>query len=170
MIFLTVGTHYLGFERLIKKVDQISKNIDEEIIAQIGNTKYIPKNIKYFRFTNEEKLEDIYENARVIISHAGAGTILTIFQHKKIAIIVPRLKKYNEHIDNHQTELADVLKKEKKAIVVYNIEKLENAIKETEKINFKNTEGKQKLVNFLKKYIERIENENMHADINTFST
>ena len=48
MILVTVGTHYLSFDRLIKKIDEIALSIDEEIIAQIGNSKYKPKNIKYF--------------------------------------------------------------------------------------------------------------------------
>jgi len=153
MIFLTVGTHYLGFERLVKKMDEISSKLDEEIIAQIGLTKYKPKNMKYFNFTDEKKLLDLYKKARIVVSHAGAGTVLTILQHGKIAIIVPRLKKYNEHIDNHQLELSEVLDKEGKAIVVYKIETLEEAIKKTKTKNYQKSKRDKTLIKFLKEYI-----------------
>jgi UDP-N-acetylglucosamine transferase subunit ALG13 len=151
MILVTVGTHYLGFERLIKKIDEISCNLNEEIIAQIGNTKYIPKNIKYFRFIEDEKkFLDIIKKSRVVISHAGAGTILTLSRYNKQMIIVPRLKKFNEHVDNHQMELAEYLEKEKKVPVVYDIEKLSSVI---DKITNIKLESNNQLGIFLKNYI-----------------
>ena len=158
MIFLTVGTQYFGFERLVKEMDEISGKIDEEVVAQIGSTKYKPKNMKYFTFIEEEeKILELYKKARIIISHAGAGTILTVLWYKKPAIIVPRLKEFNEHIDNHQLELAEVLKKEGKAIIVYNIENLNDAINKTREIMFKQSHKNQTLVDFLKESIARME-------------
>ena len=129
MIFVTVGTHYLGFTRLIKKIDELACLIDEEIIAQIGNTNYKPKNIKYFTFIEDEKkIMELYEKARVIVTHGGAGTILTLSNFNKKIIVVPRLKKFNEHVDDHQLELAEFLEKEKKVTVVYDIEDLHKSL------------------------------------------
>jgi UDP-N-acetylglucosamine transferase subunit ALG13 len=155
MIFVTVGTHYQGFDRLIKKADEIAGKIDEKVIAQIGSTKFLPKNMIYFKFIKDEKkLLELHREARIIISHAGAGTLFTIFNNEKPVVIVPRLKKFNEAIDNHQLELSEVLKNEKKAVVVYNIDNLEKALKQAKKITFiKN----KKLVNFLKNYITDME-------------
>ena len=42
MIFVTVGMHTAGFERLVKKMDEIAGKIDEEVIMQIGGTS-IPR-------------------------------------------------------------------------------------------------------------------------------
>lgn len=155
MIFVTVGTHYQGFDRLIKKVDEIAGKIDEKVIAQIGSTKFLPKNMTYFKFIKDEKkLSELHRDARIIISHAGAGTLFTIFNNGKPVVIVPRLKIFNEVIDDHQLELSEVLKNEKKAVVVYNIDNLEKALKQAKKITFiKN----KKLVNFLKNYITDME-------------
>lgn len=171
MIFVTVGTHYLGFERLIKKMDQITSRIDEEVIAQIGSTKYIPKNMTYFTFIEDEnEILELYKKARIIVSHAGAGSILTILKYNKSLIVVPRLKKFNEHIDNHQLELTETLKKEKKFEVIYDVKNLEVALKKTVTSNCKINKKEKKLVNFLKKIIETIENENMHDIINSLSS
>jgi UDP-N-acetylglucosamine transferase subunit ALG13 len=152
MIFITVGTHYQGFERLIKKADEIASKIDEEIIAQIGSTKYIPKNMNYFSFMrDEEKFLELYKKARIIITHAGVGNLFNIYSFQKPVIIVPRLKKFNEHIDNHQLEITEVLKNQKQVVVIYDIENLENALKRAKKITCKKN---KKLVTFLKDYIK----------------
>jgi beta-1,4-N-acetylglucosaminyltransferase len=53
MIFVTVGLHYQGFDRLIMKMDALAGMIDEEVVMQIGSTKYKPENAKYFDFVDE---------------------------------------------------------------------------------------------------------------------
>ena len=157
MIFVTVGTHYLGFERLIMEMDEIAGKIDEKVIAQIGSTKYKPKNMKYFTFVEDEKeILELYQEARVVVSHAGAGTLLTILNYNKPAVIVPRLHKFNEHIDDHQLELTDVLKDQGKAIGVYDIGDLERSLKKVENLNYNNKKKNEELIIFLKEYITRM--------------
>jgi len=158
MIFITVGTHYLGFERLIKKMDDIAGRTNEEVVAQIGSTMYKPKNIKYFSFVDEEdKILEFYKKSRVIVTHAGAGTLSTILSIKKPLVIVPRLKKYNEHIDDHQLELTEVLNSEGLATVVYDVEKLEDALNSTNNKTKHQKRNNGTLVTFLKQYIGNIE-------------
>jgi len=155
MIFVTVGTHYQGFDRLIKKLDEIAGKIDEEIVAQIGSTKYEPKNLTYFSFMeDEEKFLELYKKARIIITHAGIGNILKIYSFQKPVVIVPRLKKYDEHVDDHQLDITEVLKDEEEAVVVYDMKDLEDAIKKAKKISIKEN---KKLVSFLKEFIKDME-------------
>jgi UDP-N-acetylglucosamine transferase subunit ALG13 len=170
MIFITVGTHYLGFERLIKKVDDIAVRIDEKIVAQIGSTRYIPKNIKYFTFVEEdEKILEFYKKSRIIITHAGAGSIINILYAKKPLIVVPRLKKYNEHIDDHQLELAEVLNNKGLAIVIHDVENLEKVLKNSN-FNINHHHNNGSLVIFLKEYIRKIEYENLYDTIDSISS
>jgi len=153
MIFVTVGMHYQGFERLIKKMDEIAGKIDEEVVMQTGYTKYKPKNAKYFNFVKEDKkIMEYFKQARVIISHAGAGTLLNALSLGKPIIVVPRLKRYNEHIDDQQIELAEALSKEGKVIAVYDISVLAEAIDKAKSSNIK-MEKEKRLIKFLKKYI-----------------
>jgi len=158
MIFVTVGTHYQGFERLIKKMDEIAQKIDEEVVMQIGSTKYKPKNAKYFTFVNnDEKIMKYFNQARVIICHAGAGTLLNVLTLGKPTIVVPRLKRFGEHIDNQQLELAEILSKQGKVIAVYNVEKLNEALEKVNKLKPLKVKKNRRLVNFLKQYVKELE-------------
>ena len=131
MIFVTVGTHTQGFERLIKAVDELAAfgRIKEKVIMQIGNTSYEPKNSEWFRFESFKKIQELNKCARVIITHAGAGCVITALHFNKPLIIVPRYKKFGEHVNDHQCDLAVALMQEKKAICVADISGLESAIK-----------------------------------------
>ncbi len=86
MIFITVGT--TEFDSLLRKIDKLveTKRISHEIIAQIGNGKYVPKHIKYFRFA--KSLLPFFKKAKLIISHAGAATIFECLILKKQLIVI----------------------------------------------------------------------------------
>lgn len=158
MIFVTIGTYLQGFERLIKEMDRIASTFDEEIIAQIGNSKYIPKNMEYFTFSDENKIkiDEYYEKSKIIISHAGAGTILNLFHYRKPLIVVPRLKKFNEIIDDHQIELAEKLKNQKNIFVVYDIKYLEDTLKKIDQFDYVEINQNKTLINFLKNYLRNM--------------
>ena len=49
MIFLTVGTYPLPFERLVRAVDSaiVKGSLTEKIFAQIGQCEYKPENMEY---------------------------------------------------------------------------------------------------------------------------
>lgn len=155
MIFVTVGTHTQGFERLVKEVDSLvgSGKIKDEVIMQIGNTEYEPKNCKWFRFESFKKILELNKTARVIITHAGAGCILTALQFEKPLIVVPRYKKFGEHINDHQCDLAEAIDKEKKAINVMDICALQAALRNIGR--FKKNREKNVLVKNLYDYLNQ---------------
>ena len=55
MIFVTVGTAH--YDPLIEELDRLVERgeITEPVIAQIGRGKYIPRNMRYFRFIKSLK-------------------------------------------------------------------------------------------------------------------
>ena len=108
MIFVVVGTQKFQLNRLLKEIDsQIEKGIiKEEVFAQIGNSDYKPKYYKFKKFIDKDEFEKIMEECTILITHSGVGTIISGLNHNKPVIIYPRLKKYNEHVDDHQTEIA----------------------------------------------------------------
>lgn len=130
MIFVTVGTSSWDFTRLIKEMDQISEEIDEEVIMQIGSNKYEPKNSKFFKITSEKEIEELYENARIIVAHAGIGAIISARRHNKPIIIVPRRKDFKEHFDDHQIDTARELEKEGIVKVIWDLMELKKVLKE----------------------------------------
>lgn len=109
MIFVTVGTHTQSFDRLIVKMDEVSGKIDEEVIIQIGCSKYRPAHATHFSFVNHHEFLRLCQEARLVVCHAGVGTILTVKKLDKPLLLVPRLKRYGESIDDHQLEIAEVM-------------------------------------------------------------
>lgn len=156
MIFVTVGTDEHSFQRLIKKVDElIEKGLIKDVIFQIGNTSYEPKNGKFFRFETYDKIKELNKKADLIITHGGAGSIITALMFGKKIIAVPRLKKFNEHINDHQLEIVKKMEEENRIIGVYNIDDLYYAIKKNK--NLKILKPRRQLLNFISDYLKKLE-------------
>ncbi|CAA0105584.1 Uncharacterised protein [Zhongshania aliphaticivorans] len=108
MIFVTVGTQ-LGFPRLIQMVDELAEQLGLGVVAQIGNTTYVPQNVEYHPSMTPEVYDACFEKADLIIGHAGIGTILAAKKMKKPLIILPRLAIMGEHRNDHQLATADAV-------------------------------------------------------------
>jgi beta-1,4-N-acetylglucosaminyltransferase len=121
MIFVTVGTHSVGFDRLVMAVDELAATWNEEIIIQRGSSTVVPTHAVHFQWTTSERMEQLTQQARVVITHAAAGAIILGLQKQTPLIVVPRLHKYGEHLDDHQLQLADALSKQGRAIVVNHV-------------------------------------------------
>jgi beta-1,4-N-acetylglucosaminyltransferase len=154
LIFVTIGTMY-GFERLIRWMDIIASKLNEDVVMQIGNTAYTPINSSYFLFVSKEKLDYFYAHARVVVCHAGVGSLLSAMEHGKPVIAVPRKKELGEALDNHQLEISNELGQEGLIRVAYNFEDLEKEINTISSINseFKLSSD---LVISLKNYIDQL--------------
>lgn len=152
MIFVTVGTAR-DFSRLIKKVDEIAGKTNEKIIVQRGKTTYEPKNCEYFRFVPRKKYLEYIEKADVIITHAGVGNIITSLKNRRSIIVVPRRKKYNEHRNDHQMDIAKKLESEGWVLACYDVNNLENKIREVKTLRLKSE--KSQIKEILKDFIER---------------
>ena len=126
MIFVTVGTHDQEFTRLIKRIDEIAPELKEEIIIQRGDTNYIPKskNCKSFRFSSD--LKPYFRKARLVIAHAGIGTTIEVLREiKKPLILVPRMHRFNEHINDHQIGMTKHFEKKWGVKAIYDIRNLD---------------------------------------------
>jgi len=87
MIFVTVGS-VAPFDDLIREVDRlVEKGVIGDVVAQIGNGTYTPKNAEWFRFKKE--LTEFYRPAELVITHSGAGTLFEALKEGKKAISVP---------------------------------------------------------------------------------
>lgn len=107
MIFVTVGTQDVPFDRLLKAVEKQIKNgnIKEEVIVQCGKTKFKSKNMKFINFLELEEFNKLIKKANLIICHGGVGSILDGLKNNKVVIACPRLAKYKEHNNDHQLEI-----------------------------------------------------------------
>ena len=101
MILMTVGTQ-LPFDRLVKSMDMIAPELGEKVFAQIGVGKYLPKNFEYCRLVTPRELDEKFESADRIVSHAGTGSLLTARRYNKPIILFPRRASLGEHRNEHQ--------------------------------------------------------------------
>lgn len=124
MIFVTVGTHNEGFDRLVRAADLAAETRSEKVVIQKGASSYAPRHAEFFDFASSAHVRALSEAARVIVTHAGAGSVLTSLETGAAVVVAPRLKAYGEHMDDHQLELAEALQKQGKALVVTDLDAL----------------------------------------------
>jgi UDP-N-acetylglucosamine transferase subunit ALG13 len=129
LIFVITGVHEHGFDRLVRGVDDLAeKGIIRDVLIQIGFSKYEPRHCEWRRAIDFAEFEKYMDEADIIISHGGAGCIAGALERNKPTIVVPRLKRYNEHNNDHQLELASVLEKSGRVMVVLDLNDLEEMI------------------------------------------
>jgi UDP-N-acetylglucosamine transferase subunit ALG13 len=111
MIFVTAGTQE-PFDRLLKTIDEIAgKHQDIEFIVQGLHSAYKPQNIEVLNFITPKEFDDYVDRCKLIISHAGMGTIITALVKEKPIIVMPRLMVYQEHRNEHQLATAKQMEK-----------------------------------------------------------
>lgn len=155
MILVTVGTQKQQFNRLFELIEKCDYLKDEKIIAQVGYTKYNNEKIKCFDFISLDKMNKYISQSDIVITHGGVGTIFSALKQGKKVIAVPRLAKYDEHINDHQIEVCEELEKE--GYILYykdGVDTLEELIKKVNDIELKKYETEdKKYIDILRKEI-----------------
>jgi exopolysaccharide biosynthesis glucuronosyltransferase PssE len=106
VILVTVGTQ-LPFDRLVEAVDHWAGWTSfSPVFAQIGASRYHPRNMQWARFLGTEEFRSRLEQATVIVSHAGIGSLLAAIEAQKPLIVLPRLASLGEQRNDHQLATA----------------------------------------------------------------
>lgn len=129
MIFVAVGT--TRFDELVEAVDQIVPKLDDEVLIQLGNSKYTPKNCKYFSF--DDSLLKYYKMADIVIAHGGAGITFEVLAlgKKLISIENPSV------LEGHQRDLLGKLARDGYLMWCMDLNKIENCIKDVKTMDIK---------------------------------
>jgi UDP-N-acetylglucosamine transferase subunit ALG13 len=145
MIFVTIGTQ-IPFDRFIKAIDEIAILTDETIVVQTFKNQYRPQYVQPVNFLTPDEFKDFINQARLIVSHAGMGSILSAMEYKKPIIIFPRLASLGEHRNDHQIVTAMKMNELGYVHVAYDKRQLKELILTKNlhplKIIDKNTSGK----------------------------
>lgn len=106
MIFVTVGGQ-MPFDRLIRAVDDwAGQSGCRDVFAQIGDSRLRPLHIEWTSFLQPPEFTQRVRSARLIVAHAGMGSILTALEYGKPILVLPRRGDLGETRNDHQVDTA----------------------------------------------------------------
>lgn len=105
MIFVTYGTQ-LPFPRLVEMVREATEGMEEQIVVQPESEMC------------QQDYADMFSKARVVVAHAGVGTLIDALHYQKPLIVVPRRGHLGEQRDDHQMDSAEFMQQRHLAQVV----------------------------------------------------
>ena len=154
MILVLLGTQNNQFKRLLEEIEGAIDNgiIKERVVVQAGFTKYKTEKMKVFDMKPKEVIDNLVDEANLIITHGGVGSIILGLKKGKKVIAVPRLHEFGEHVNNHQRQIIEVFSKQGYIIGLQNVEDLPETLKEIDEFKPKKYQSNNK------KMLETIEN------------
>ncbi len=159
MILVLLGTQDKPFVRLLNAVEKQIElgNITDEVIVQAGHTKFKSNNMTIYDLMPNELYEDFVDKAKIIITHGGVGSIVSGLKRNKIVIAAARLKKYGEHVNDHQLQIIDTFSESDYIIKLNDFDKLDVVLEQAE--NFKAIpyqSNTKTVINLIDEFIESI--------------
>ena len=128
MILVTVGTNETPFDRLLRAAGTL---VDlDELVVQYGSSALRPDGARCVDFLPFDELTELVASARVVVTHAGAGSVLVCLAAGKRPVVMPRLHAFGEAVDDHQLIFARQLAGAGLLTVVGDGAELEKAVRE----------------------------------------
>ena len=133
MVLVILGTQDKEFPRLLEAVEkEIEKGtIKDKVVVQAGQTKYKSDKMEIFDLLPGPDFDKLLDEADLIITHGGAGSILGAIQKGKKVIAAPRLQKYMEHHNDHQKQIIHEFYKKGYILELNDFDKLGKLIMES---------------------------------------
>ena len=159
MILVTLGTQDKKFTRLLVEIDKLIElgKIKDRIVVQAGySSDYKSLNMEIFDLINKDDFDKLISECDILITHGGVGAILTGLKYKKKVIAIPRLKKYKEHVNDHQLQIVSNFNEEGYIIGISDVCELGQAFDKIK--NFKPKEyqsNKKHMISLVKELIEK---------------
>jgi UDP-N-acetylglucosamine transferase subunit ALG13 len=132
MIFVTVGTSRQPFTRLLRAIDELATDPafrGESFFLQAGHGAFQAVHCEQKDFMPRDEFARMIASARVVVAHGGGGTLLQVFQAGKVPVAVPRRKRWDEAINDHQVDLVRELAAAGRVIPAYEVEDLPQALR-----------------------------------------
>jgi UDP-N-acetylglucosamine transferase subunit ALG13 len=110
-VFVTLGTiRPYRFDRLVDRVLEAT-GPDDELTWQLGSTQRddLPGTVR--QEIGAEAFDEAIHSADVVVAQAGVGTLLRCLELGVTPVAVPRLAWHNEHVDDHQVQIARLLRR-----------------------------------------------------------
>jgi beta-1,4-N-acetylglucosaminyltransferase len=103
MIFVTVGSSTVPFDRLLRA--SVGTR-EEELVVQHGASAVRPVGAECVEYLDYDEFVRLLRRARIVVTHAGVGSVMTALEHGRRPLVVPRLASLGEAVDDHQLTFA----------------------------------------------------------------
>ena len=163
MIYVTVGTMFLDFPRLIHAMDGVARDTGERVVMQVGLGKTIPAHCEHFGFKPHDEVLALQREARVIVCHAGIGSVMDALAARRPMVVVPRLKRHNEHMSDHQLDIAHAVQRRGWGLVVLEMADLPEACTNPPPAPKAYSPARHRLVGAVREKVERVAAMQGHA-------
>jgi beta-1,4-N-acetylglucosaminyltransferase len=127
--FVAVGNATQRFPRLLDAVARLASELPQPVTVQFGNNPFTSDACRCVAFLDMDSFARQVANAEVLILHAGAGSIIHAMRAGKVPVVVPRLVRYGEHVDDHQLRFARALEPSGRVVVVEDVTDLASAVR-----------------------------------------
>ena len=159
MIFVAVGTQKFQLNRLLKAVDDLleSGQLTDEVFAQTGHSDYIPRNYRYQDFLSKDDFQSRISQCDLLITHSGVATIIAGLKCHKPVVVVPRLAKFAEHVDDHQVQIARSFSEKNLLLMCGEADDLAQTVKQAETHTFDTyVSQKERVVSTVREYLKTL--------------
>lgn len=126
MIFVTAGTNEQSFDRLIRAARALPPG--EDLHVQYGSSLEPHGHGRWSEFLTWDEMETAMTEARVVVAHAGVGSILLAHRCGKRPVVMARRGALGEAVDDHQWILARRLAELDLVTLVDDAEELASAV------------------------------------------
>src|SRR5215208_962006 len=126
MILVTIGTNEQPFDRLVRAASRLGGL--ESLVVQHGSSRVPHGRGEWFDYISFEELSERMRAARVVVCHAGVGSIMLARRCGKRPLVVPRRLHLGEAVDDHQLPIARRLHSGGVVTLVEDSERLAEAI------------------------------------------
>ena len=151
MILITLGTQDKPFYRLLEAVQKQIDNkvIKDKVIVQAGiSCDFKSKDMEIFDLIPLEEFDKLISECDILITHGGVGSIIAGIKNDKKVIAAARLKKYGEHVNDHQLQIVENFTDSGYILPLSKFDELDKVLKNIKK--FKPNKFKSNTNNFIK--------------------
>jgi beta-1,4-N-acetylglucosaminyltransferase len=127
MIFVTVGSAD-PFDRLAGAAGALSQ-VDREVVVQRGRSGVQSPGATYYDFLPYARVAELIGSSAAVVCHAGVGSVLTCLLQGRRPVVVPRLERLGEAVDDHQVAFAARLAGDGLVTLVRDVEELVETVR-----------------------------------------
>jgi UDP-N-acetylglucosamine--N-acetylmuramyl-(pentapeptide) pyrophosphoryl-undecaprenol N-acetylglucosamine transferase len=103
--FVALGTHHQRFGRLLSMVERAMRDgvVPQPVHVQAGATPLGA--LPGAATLPPEEMRERISGADLVVCHGGAGIIATTLRSRRRPLVLPRLARHDEHVDDHQEQI-----------------------------------------------------------------